>query len=149
MHGSIFFSCLLLCLAKHWKKYSCSLIFWLWLRAIFFPVEILIYFLFSLQLQILPYDQLMQELDVSNVRELEDFLINECMYSVSPYILIQFRQFNRCVIWSFFSFTTHLIFFCFVGSWWNFLLYVVFMLLLMSPLVFQIYNILHVYLGYC
>ncbi|ONM23731.1 COP9 signalosome complex subunit 7 [Zea mays] len=24
----------------------------------------------------------MQELDVSNVRELEDFLINECMYSV-------------------------------------------------------------------
>ena len=149
MHGSIFFSCLLLCLAKHWNKYSCSLIFWLWLRAIFFPVEILIYFLFSLQLQILPYDQLMQELDVSNVRELEDFLINECMYSVSPYILIQFRQFNRCVIWSFFSFTTHLIFFRFVGSWWNFLLYVVFMLLLMSPLVFQIYNILHVYLGYC
>ncbi|ONM19275.1 COP9 signalosome complex subunit 7 [Zea mays] len=32
--------------------------------------------------KILPYDQLMQELDVSNVRELEDFLINECMYSV-------------------------------------------------------------------
>ncbi|XP_008651512.1 COP9 signalosome complex subunit 7 isoform X1 [Zea mays] len=31
--------------------------------------------------KILPYDQLMQELDVSNVRELEDFLINECMYS--------------------------------------------------------------------
>ncbi|KAK1304594.1 COP9 signalosome complex subunit 7 [Acorus calamus] len=30
----------------------------------------------------LSYDQLMQELDVSNVRELEDFLINECMYSV-------------------------------------------------------------------
>ncbi|KAK1327043.1 COP9 signalosome complex subunit 7 [Acorus calamus] len=29
----------------------------------------------------LSYDQLMQELDVSNVRELEDFLINECMYS--------------------------------------------------------------------
>ncbi|MCD7451508.1 COP9 signalosome complex subunit 7 [Datura stramonium] len=28
----------------------------------------------------LPYDQLMQELDVINVRELEDFLINECMY---------------------------------------------------------------------
>lgn len=24
----------------------------------------------------------MQELDVTNVRELEDFLINECMYSV-------------------------------------------------------------------
>ena len=32
--------------------------------------------------QVLPYDQLMQELDVMNVRELEDFLINECMYAV-------------------------------------------------------------------
>ncbi|XP_068634868.1 COP9 signalosome complex subunit 7-like isoform X2 [Aristolochia californica] len=31
--------------------------------------------------KILPYDQLMQELDVTNVRELEDFLINECMYA--------------------------------------------------------------------
>ncbi|XP_072960834.1 COP9 signalosome complex subunit 7-like isoform X2 [Typha angustifolia] len=31
--------------------------------------------------KVLPYDQLMQEIDVSNVRELEDFLINECMYS--------------------------------------------------------------------
>ncbi|CAA7410979.1 unnamed protein product [Spirodela intermedia] len=31
--------------------------------------------------KILPYDQLMRELDVSNVRELEDFLINECMYA--------------------------------------------------------------------
>ncbi|KAL6008430.1 COP9 signalosome complex subunit 7 [Asimina triloba] len=31
---------------------------------------------------VLPYDQLMLELDVSNVRELEDFLINECMYAV-------------------------------------------------------------------
>uniref|UniRef100_A0A7N2KXK5 PCI domain-containing protein n=1 Tax=Quercus lobata TaxID=97700 RepID=A0A7N2KXK5_QUELO len=31
--------------------------------------------------QVLPYDQLMQELDVMNVRELEDFLINECMYA--------------------------------------------------------------------
>ncbi|KAM0934252.1 putative proteasome component (PCI) domain-containing protein [Dioscorea sansibarensis] len=30
--------------------------------------------------KVLPYDQLMQEIDVSNVRELEDFLINECMY---------------------------------------------------------------------
>ncbi|XP_019188738.1 PREDICTED: COP9 signalosome complex subunit 7-like isoform X3 [Ipomoea nil] len=33
--------------------------------------------------KVLPYDLLMQELDVSNVRELEDFLINECMYVVS------------------------------------------------------------------
>ncbi|RYR60738.1 hypothetical protein Ahy_A04g017795 isoform C [Arachis hypogaea] len=32
--------------------------------------------------KVLPYDQLMQELDVTNVRELEDFLINECMYAV-------------------------------------------------------------------
>ncbi|KAK9095179.1 hypothetical protein Scep_026648 [Stephania cephalantha] len=31
--------------------------------------------------KVLPYDQLMHELDVSNVRELEDFLINECMYA--------------------------------------------------------------------
>ncbi|GFQ06535.1 cop9 signalosome complex subunit 7 [Phtheirospermum japonicum] len=30
--------------------------------------------------KVLPYDMLMQELDVSNVRELEDFLINDCMY---------------------------------------------------------------------
>uniref|UniRef100_A0A2P2LU69 PCI domain-containing protein n=1 Tax=Rhizophora mucronata TaxID=61149 RepID=A0A2P2LU69_RHIMU len=30
--------------------------------------------------QVLPYDELMQDLDVTNVRELEDFLINECMY---------------------------------------------------------------------
>ncbi|KAG9159314.1 hypothetical protein Leryth_024483 [Lithospermum erythrorhizon] len=29
--------------------------------------------------KILPYDLLMRELDISNVRELEDFLINECM----------------------------------------------------------------------
>ncbi|CAK7347733.1 unnamed protein product [Dovyalis caffra] len=31
--------------------------------------------------KVLPYDQLMQELDVTNVRELEDFLINEGMYA--------------------------------------------------------------------
>ncbi|KAL8542670.1 hypothetical protein ACS0TY_003522 [Phlomoides rotata] len=31
--------------------------------------------------KVLPYDTLMQELDVSNVRELEDFLINDCMYA--------------------------------------------------------------------
>ncbi|XP_010540218.1 PREDICTED: COP9 signalosome complex subunit 7-like isoform X2 [Tarenaya hassleriana] len=31
--------------------------------------------------KVLPYDSLMQELDVTNVRELEDFLINECMYA--------------------------------------------------------------------
>ncbi|URD96559.1 COP9 signalosome complex subunit [Musa troglodytarum] len=30
--------------------------------------------------KVLSYDHLMEELDVSNVRELEDFLINECMY---------------------------------------------------------------------
>uniref|UniRef100_A0A0R0F443 PCI domain-containing protein n=1 Tax=Glycine max TaxID=3847 RepID=A0A0R0F443_SOYBN len=32
--------------------------------------------------KVLPYNQLMQELDMTNVRELEDFLISECMYSV-------------------------------------------------------------------
>ena len=31
--------------------------------------------------KVLPYDQLMLELDVTNVRELEDFLFNECMYA--------------------------------------------------------------------
>ncbi|KAL9434831.1 hypothetical protein AB3S75_021156 [Citrus x aurantiifolia] len=31
--------------------------------------------------KVLPYDELMEELDVTNVRELEDFLINECMYT--------------------------------------------------------------------
>ncbi|KAB2002699.1 hypothetical protein ERO13_D11G080200v2 [Gossypium hirsutum] len=31
--------------------------------------------------KVLPYDELMMELDVTNVRELEDFLINECMYA--------------------------------------------------------------------
>ncbi|XP_073061031.1 COP9 signalosome complex subunit 7-like isoform X1 [Primulina eburnea] len=30
--------------------------------------------------KVLPYDTLMQELDVTNVRELEDFLISGCMY---------------------------------------------------------------------
>ncbi|KAJ0105267.1 hypothetical protein Patl1_18421 [Pistacia atlantica] len=30
--------------------------------------------------KVLSYDQLLQELEVANVRELEDFLINECMY---------------------------------------------------------------------
>ncbi|ESW11632.1 hypothetical protein PHAVU_008G046600 [Phaseolus vulgaris] len=31
--------------------------------------------------EVLAYDQMMQELDVTNVLELQDFLINECMYS--------------------------------------------------------------------
>ncbi|XP_038680667.1 COP9 signalosome complex subunit 7-like isoform X2 [Tripterygium wilfordii] len=31
--------------------------------------------------KVVPYDQLMQEIYVRNVRELEDFLINECMYA--------------------------------------------------------------------
>lgn len=37
--------------------------------------------------QVLSYDQLLEELDISNVRELEDFLINECIYSVGPLYL--------------------------------------------------------------
>ncbi|KAH9777083.1 COP9 signalosome complex subunit 7 [Citrus sinensis] len=32
--------------------------------------------------KVLSYDQLLKELEVANVRELEDFLINECMYVV-------------------------------------------------------------------
>ncbi|VVB06758.1 unnamed protein product [Arabis nemorensis] len=31
--------------------------------------------------KVLPYETLMVELDITNVRELEDFLINECMYA--------------------------------------------------------------------
>ncbi|KAK9015383.1 hypothetical protein V6N11_006493 [Hibiscus sabdariffa] len=31
--------------------------------------------------RVLPYDQLMLELDVTNVREPEDFIINECIYA--------------------------------------------------------------------
>ncbi|XP_033134761.1 COP9 signalosome complex subunit 7 isoform X1 [Brassica rapa] len=31
--------------------------------------------------KVLPYDTLMAELDVTNVRQLEDFLINDCMYA--------------------------------------------------------------------
>ncbi|KAJ8765091.1 hypothetical protein K2173_010574 [Erythroxylum novogranatense] len=31
---------------------------------------------------VLPYDELTRELDIINVCELEDFLINECMYTV-------------------------------------------------------------------
>ena len=34
-------------------------------------------------LQVLPYELLMKQLDISNVRELEDMLINDCMYAVS------------------------------------------------------------------
>ena len=37
--------------------------------------------------QVLSYDQLLEELDISNVRELEDFLINECIYAVGPLLL--------------------------------------------------------------
>lgn len=32
--------------------------------------------------QSLPYELLMRQLDISNVRELEDLLINDCMYAV-------------------------------------------------------------------
>ncbi|KVH88301.1 hypothetical protein Ccrd_024180 [Cynara cardunculus var. scolymus] len=44
--------------------------------------------------QVLPYDVLMQELDVVNVRELEDFLINECMYV--GIVRGKLDQFRRC-----------------------------------------------------
>ncbi|KAI4302824.1 hypothetical protein MLD38_038525 [Melastoma candidum] len=44
--------------------------------------------------KVLPYDQLMLELDVVNVRELEDFLINECMYM--GIIRGQLDQLRRC-----------------------------------------------------
>ncbi|CAN6460220.1 unnamed protein product [Victoria cruziana] len=44
--------------------------------------------------KVLPYDQLMHELDVSNVRELEDFLINECMYA--GIVRGKLDQWRRC-----------------------------------------------------
>ncbi|CAM8899581.1 unnamed protein product [Rhodiola kirilowii] len=43
--------------------------------------------------KVLPYDQLMQELDVANVRQLEDFLI-ECMYA--GIVRGKLDQFRRC-----------------------------------------------------
>ncbi|KAL3651130.1 COP9 signalosome complex subunit 7 [Castilleja foliolosa] len=45
--------------------------------------------------KVLPYDTLMQELDVTNVRELEDFLINDCMYV--GIIRGKLDQFRRCL----------------------------------------------------
>lgn len=45
--------------------------------------------------KVLPYDQLMEELDVTNVRELEDFLINECMYA--GIVRGKLDQLRRCV----------------------------------------------------
>ncbi|XP_054791859.1 COP9 signalosome complex subunit 7-like isoform X1 [Prosopis cineraria] len=45
--------------------------------------------------KVLPYDHLMQELDVTNVRELEDFLINECMYA--GIVRGKLDQLRRCV----------------------------------------------------
>ncbi|XP_038709618.1 COP9 signalosome complex subunit 7-like isoform X3 [Tripterygium wilfordii] len=44
--------------------------------------------------KVLPYDQLMQEIDVRNVRELEDFLINECMYA--GVVRAKLNQLRRC-----------------------------------------------------
>ncbi|PPD67840.1 hypothetical protein GOBAR_DD35278 [Gossypium barbadense] len=38
--------------------------------------------------KVLPYDELMMELDVTNVRELEDFLINECIYLNFPLVVV-------------------------------------------------------------
>ncbi|GER49376.1 COP9 complex subunit 7a [Striga asiatica] len=45
--------------------------------------------------KVLPYDTLMKELDVTNVRELEDFLINDCMYV--GIIRGKLDQFRRCL----------------------------------------------------
>ena len=50
--------------------------------------------------KVLPYDTLMVELDVTNVRELEDFLINDCMYAVSALISkhLFFFQFTSMLV---------------------------------------------------
>ncbi|XP_073118805.1 COP9 signalosome complex subunit 7 isoform X2 [Henckelia pumila] len=45
--------------------------------------------------KVLPYDTLMQEIDVTNVRELEDFLINDCMYV--GIVRGKLDQLRRCV----------------------------------------------------
>ncbi|KAM1024469.1 hypothetical protein ACFX13_038466 [Malus domestica] len=37
--------------------------------------------LFVIATTVISYDQLLEQLDLSNVRELEDFLINDCMYA--------------------------------------------------------------------
>ncbi|VVB04686.1 unnamed protein product [Arabis nemorensis] len=47
--------------------------------------------------KVLPYDTLMVELDVTNVRELEDFLINECMYTDCN-IRLNFMKHNKLKI---------------------------------------------------
>ncbi|KAL9234349.1 hypothetical protein vseg_009229 [Gypsophila vaccaria] len=44
--------------------------------------------------KVLPYDLLMQQLDVTNVRQLEDFLINECMYA--GIVRGKLDQWRRC-----------------------------------------------------
>ncbi|RDX98779.1 COP9 signalosome complex subunit 7, partial [Mucuna pruriens] len=44
--------------------------------------------------KVLPYDRLMQELDVTNIRELEDFLIDECVYV--GIIRGKLNQLRRC-----------------------------------------------------
>ena len=51
-------------------------------RFLAFTVKLFLYSDYWFHSQVLAYGQLMQELDVTNVRELEDFLINECMYAV-------------------------------------------------------------------
>ncbi|WCJ25823.1 COP9 signalosome complex subunit 7 [Euphorbia peplus] len=44
--------------------------------------------------KVLCYDELLKELEVSNVRELEDFLINECMYKAI--VKGKLNQLRRC-----------------------------------------------------
>lgn len=46
--------------------------------------------------QVLSYDQLLEQLDLSNVRELEDFLINECMYMVGAIYSVSYIIFGIC-----------------------------------------------------
>jgi len=62
----------------------------------------------------LPYDQLMQDLDVTNVRELEDFLINECMYAVG--IIPLQRVFNALLFKNvYLHYHYHYDYYCFVA----------------------------------
>lgn len=66
------------------QKIPCSILLFL---SVYFFLELGHQFSQINCFQVLPYDQLMQELDVTNVRELEDFLINECMYAVGHLFL--------------------------------------------------------------
>lgn len=46
--------------------------------------------------QVVPYDQLMQSLEITAVRELEDFIITHCFYA--SLVLARLDQKQRCLM---------------------------------------------------